>query len=264
MKDTAFAILAHLVEEKTGIHHGAHDRDIFLEKVRTRAREAGFESLLDYYYLLRYDDRGGAELDALIDALVVGETYLFREEEALRVAIEQVIAPMVASGRRARCWSAACATGEEPFTLAMLLEEAGVLGRVDIVASDISLSSLARACSGQLSPRSMRALPARAIGRWVQNTHVVPHIVGAVEWKRINLVDQKAIAALGTFDLILCRNVLIYFDDQTVVGVVRSLAEVMNQGGALLIGASESLLRFGTLLACEERGGVFFYRRRPS
>jgi hypothetical protein len=89
MSDAAFAILSHLVEERTGIHYGARDREIFLEKVRLRAREAGFESLLDYYYLLRYDDPNGVEIDALVDTLVVGETYLFREEEPMRVAIQQ-------------------------------------------------------------------------------------------------------------------------------------------------------------------------------
>jgi chemotaxis protein methyltransferase CheR len=82
-----------------------------------------------------------------------------------------------------------------------------------------------------------------------------------IEWARVNLIDADAVRALGRFDIVLCRNVLIYFSDPTVVRVAESLREVIRPGGVLVVGTAESLLRFGTAFQCEERGGAFFYRR---
>src|SRR4051794_35312987 len=130
-----FAILSALVEEHAGLHYALADREIFLERVSPRAIEAGFDSLLDYYYYLRYDPSGPAELDKLVDALVVNETFFFREIDPLRLVVSEFVRPRVAEGRRPRIWSAACSSGEEPLTLAMLLAEADLLSKVDIVAS---------------------------------------------------------------------------------------------------------------------------------
>src|SRR5215470_10860501 len=131
-------VLSALIAEKLGISWSESDDDVIGYKVVARAQDAGFSSLLDYYYCLRYDDPGGEELGALAEALVVNESYLFREVEPLAVLVHRFLAPAVASGRRPRVWSAACAAGEEPLTLAMLLAEAGIRGAVDIVASDLS------------------------------------------------------------------------------------------------------------------------------
>lgn len=268
-----FAILSALVEERTGLHYGADDVRVFSDKIGTRLADAGFESALDYYYYLRYDDASGPELDALIDALVVGETYLFRELDALRAAVEHVIRPAARRSGRARVWSAGCATGEEPVTLAMLLARADLLDRCDIVATDVSPRALERARAGAFGARSLRALgvgaPAEVrelASRWLvrdgkDSAHASPSIVEAIDFRRVNLVDDAAVAALGRFDLVLCRNVLIYFADETVQRVVASITRALAPGGKLVVGASESLLRFGTILHCEERGGAFFYTK---
>ncbi len=256
------ALVARLVEERAGLHYSADNLAIFAEKAASRAGEVGFESLLDYYYFLRYDPGGGAELDALVNALVVHETYFFREEAPVRVAVREVIAPIVRAGGRARVWCAACATGEEPLTLAVMLAEEHLLGGVEIVASDVSERALARARGGVFWRRSLRALPPDAAG-WIavegDRGTVRPDLVAAVRWAQVNLVDPASVMALGAFDVILCRNVLIYFSDATVRSVVATMAGALRPDGRLLVGVSESLLRFGTLLRCEERGGSFFY-----
>ena len=92
---------------------------------------------------------------------------------------------------------------------------------------------------------------------------VHPEICAAVEWKRLNLLDQSVISAMGVFDVVLLRNVLIYFADPTVRRVLASVERVLAPDGYLLVGASESLLRYGTGFACEEHAGAFFYRRVP-
>jgi chemotaxis protein methyltransferase CheR len=261
-----FAILSGLVRERCGLHHGEASMALFADKVSTRAIEAGFESLLDYYYFLRYDAASGAELDALIEALVVGETYFYREADQLAVLVREWLLPMVRAHRRPRVWFAACATGEEPLTVAMMLAEHGALGEVELVATDISLRALARARAGTYRDRALRALPPSA-RRWIVSTgseHVVsPTLIARIAWSRVNLIAPAEVSALGAFDAIVCRNVLIYFDDATIRGVIERLTASLVPGGRLLVGCSESLLRLGTVLRCEEHGGAFFYTREP-
>ncbi|AKQ70683.1 Chemotaxis protein methyltransferase CheR [Myxococcus hansupus] len=269
MSPQVFAILAALIEQRSGLHYAPEDRELLADRVVPRALDAGFDSLLDYYYFLRYDPAGLEALDALVDSLLVHETYFFRESQPLRVLAEDVLAPAVRAGLRPRVWCAACSTGEEPLTLAMMLAELGVLDGVTLVASDLSARALERARAGEHNLRSLRALPAGVEGRWLElrgdgRPHVRPELVDAVDWRRVNLVDEAAVAQLGVFDAILCRNVLIYFQDATALRVVESLARALVPGGSLLVGTSESLMRFGTALSCEERRGTFFYTKADS
>ncbi len=262
------AILSALIEEKTGIHYSPADFDLLRDKVAPKAEERGCDSLLDYYYLLRYDDASGRELDELIDVLVVPETYFFREFPALRLVVEQFVLPALAAGARPRLWCAASATGEEPLTLAMLLADAGVLGRVDLVASDMSPQVLARARAGKFGARSLRQVPEpELVARWLDTSGKVPRVnpelLAAIQWHRVNLIAAPEILALGIFDVVLCRNVLIYFKDETAVRVLATIRRVLRPGGSLFVGTSESLLRFGTSFVCEERSGTFFYRASP-
>jgi chemotaxis protein methyltransferase CheR len=260
------ALVARLVEERAGLHYGPESVALFADKAAARAREVGFPALLDYYYFLHYDPAGRAELDTLVEALVVHETYFFREADALRVAVREYVAPAVRAAGSARVWCAACATGEEPLTLAMLLDDAGLLPAVELVASDVSASAVARAQRGEFFRRALRALPPESRRHLTVEDDrgvVRPELVAAVRWRRVNLIEPAAVAALGAFDLVLCRNVLIYFSEATVGAVVGSLAHALRPEGRLLVGVSESLLRLGTLLRCEERGGVFAYRRSP-
>lgn len=274
-----FALLSALVEDRLGLHYGPEDATLFADKIEPRLHEAGFDNALDYYYFLRYDSTASAELDALADALVVSETYFFRELDSLRGGVERAILPAIARNGRARAWSSACATGEEPLSLAMLLEEAGVRDRCEIVATDVSARALSKARIGTYGARSLRVLPpstpptgytdrlatvsASALVREGPHAQAARSYVDSIEYMQLNLIDDAAVGALGTFDLILCRNVLIYFADATVKRVVGTLARSLAADGRLVIGTSESLLRFGTLLHCEERGGVFMYAKEP-
>jgi len=263
-----FAIFSTLVEQSCGLHYDALDRDLFGTKLAAHAAELGYDSLLDFYYRLRYDDPDGSELQKLAEALVVHETYFFRELEPLRTLVDHYLAPVIAERGRARVWSAACATGEEPLTLAMLLAERDLLDRVEIVATDLSSVAIARAKEGRHARRALRSehpteLAQRYLDRVGTGVIVTPRIHRAVEFRTLNLLDDAAIAALGRFDAILCRNVLIYFSDELVVKIVDKLARALLPNGVIAVGVSESLLRFGTSLVCEERGSSFFYRGAP-
>ncbi len=261
-----FAVLSGFIEERLGLHHRPEDRELLAHKVSERAAEAGFDSLLDYYYCLRYDDPEGAELDALIDALVVPETYFFRELPQLQALVQHVLAPPAARGERPRVWSAACASGEEPLSLAMLLAQAGLLEQVELVASDVSRRALARAQRGEFSPRSLRSPEAEELARgWLERKGsrwvVAPRLRDAIHWQRVNLNVTAEVRAMGEFDVVLCRNVLIYFADPVAARVVQDLAATLRPGGALMVGVSESLHRLGPPLVLDEAGELFLYRR---
>ena len=263
-----FAIFAALVEESCGLHYGPNDHGLFAAKLEAHAADLGHESLLDYYYRLRYDDPGGAERTRLIEALLVHETFFFRELPALEQLVDSHLAEVIRTRGAARVWSAACATGEEPYTLAMLLDARGLLDRVELVATDVSAPAVARATAGRHGRRALRdghpaALAARYLDSTAAGVTVTPRIRQAVRFGVLNLLDTAAIDALGRFDAILCRNVLIYFRDELVVRVTEHLAGALAADGLLAVGVSESLLRFGTVLTCEERGRSFFYRKAP-
>lgn len=260
-----FRLLRGLVEERTGIYYADTHHDVFSSRIWERMVEAGFESPLDYYYYLRYDVASAVEFGALVDELVVNESYFFREPEQLRSLCDDVLRPLVEAGKRPRVWCAAASTGEEPLSVAMLLAEAGLLDEVDIVATDISKKALARAKTGAHSRATLRALPVGAYERWMSTTDasitVAAEIREKIDWRQLNLLDEPAVAGLGRFEAILCRNVLIYFRDETVKRVVSTLSGALSAGGRLFVGASESLIRFETLLHGEERNGAFSYFR---
>jgi chemotaxis protein methyltransferase CheR len=261
-----FALFSSLVEQMIGLRYDDSAKAILLEKLRVAASEEGFDSLLDYYYYLRYDASGPIAAERLIEQLVVSETYFFRELPPLEWLVEDVLIPEVRAGRRPRVWSAACSTGEEPLTLAMLLDERDALPSVDLVASDISVRNLERARSGRYRQRSVRdGAPERLVRRYLTRERdamvVEPRLLAHVDWRQINLLERAALDSLGRFDAILCRNVLIYFSDEGIKRVVRSLLERLTDDGILLVGVSESLFVIDAEIGCEERRGVFFYRK---
>jgi chemotaxis protein methyltransferase CheR len=261
-----FVLLSTLVEEAAGIQYGPQDQELFASKLADHAIDLGFGSLLDFYYRLRYDDPDGEQMRRLVEALLVHESYFFRELPPLLELADHFLPGVIAKRGRARVWSAACASGEEPFTLAMLLDERKLLDKVEIIGSDLSTAALAKAEGGRYGRRALRdGHPVMTAAKYLepnaQGVLVAPRIRSAVRFQQANLLDAAAIGRLGSFDVILCRNVLIYFRDQRVASVVGRLSSALAPGGLLAVGVSESLLRFGTSLVCEERGGSFFYKR---
>ncbi|MET0343597.1 MAG: CheR family methyltransferase [Polyangiales bacterium] len=262
-----FSILSSLVEERVGLAYAPSDLELFASKACARALDAGFESMLDYYYHLRYDDPDRREFEALVEALLVHETFFFRELSPLEVMVDRFVAPRVAEGARPRVWCAACSTGEEPLTVAMLLAERGLLGRVELSASDLSEDTLARARTGRYSPRALRQNAGHPLAaRWLRERAgaltVEPRLLEAIRFHRLNLADPSAVRGAGAADVIVCRNVLIYFRDALARQLVDGLTDLLPIGGVLVVGVSESLMRLSTRLRCEEHDGVFLYRRQ--
>jgi chemotaxis protein methyltransferase CheR len=265
----AFALLRDLIHERTGVYYDDAKRDMLANRIAPRLVELGFPSYLDYYYLLRYDQEAGDEWPRLMDALAVPETYFWREIDAVRALVEVLVPQWAAAapGAPLRIWSAACASGEEPLTIAMALWEAGWLDRAPIVieASDGSPAAVAAARRGLYRERSFRALPPAlreryftpADGGW----QVRPELHRLVHWDVVNLRDPAAVARHATAPFIFCRNVFIYFSRDSIAATVREFARHMPPQGCLFLGVAESLVRVSADLALREIGAAFVYVR---
>ena len=263
------SLLRDLIVAHTGIHYDSGRLDLLRDRLVPLALEQGFDSLLDYYYLLKYDAAGEAEWRRVFDALAVQETYFWREADQFRALAEAIVPRVRALGRSPiRVWSIPCATGEEPLSIAIALEEAGCFDRttIEIHASDASDAALARAARGRYGRRSFSQLPAAFQDKYFTRVGeadewlVKPELRARVtSWTRVNLFSVLESAALSTCDVIFCRNLFIYFTPAGVREIVTRLAGLMPSPGFLCVGASESLLRLDTGFELQDLGGAYVY-----
>ncbi|MDT5156190.1 MAG: chemotaxis protein methyltransferase CheR [Acidobacteriota bacterium] len=266
-------LLRDLVHERTGLFFDNGKGDLLTDKLSPLVIERGFTSLLDYYYLLKYDETARDEWLNVMDALSVPETYFWREMDQIRALVEVVVPRWFAAHDAGplKIWSAACATGEEPLTIALALAEAGWLGRVpiEIHASDASTSAVERARRGIYRERSFRNLPPTLRAKYftqvgaTQTWRIDDRLHTAIKWMVVNLMNEAEVAPLVTANIIFCRNVFIYFSDQTISRTVRSFAAHIRPPGYLFVAASESLLRLSADFDLQEIGDAFVYVKRP-
>jgi chemotaxis protein methyltransferase CheR len=265
--ESAFTLLRDLIAQRAGIFFSDDKRDLLADKLSDVIAASGMTSYLDYYYLLRYDAEAERRWSELMDRLAVPETYFWRQPEQL-LALARSVAPLHFErhpGLPLRIWSAACCTGEEPVSIAIALAEAGLLeGRpVEIVASDGSGAMVERARRGRYGERSFRNLPPELRARYFHpegaTWRVDERIHQRIRWTTANLVKPEAVIPLARADVVFCRNVFIYFADETIGAIVRSLAEGMPKDGVLFLGAAESLTRLATDFELTEICGAFAY-----
>jgi chemotaxis protein methyltransferase CheR len=271
LSESEFTILRDLIHDHAGLHYDIAKRDILADKLSGRVIECGFDSFIDYYYLLKYGPGAEEEWPNVMDALSVQETYFWREMDQVRALVD-VIVPQHLAKRRGerplRIWSAACATGEEPLTIAMALNEAGWFERapIEILASDASRAAISRARAGAYRERAFRALPATLRAKYFEAKdgawRMSPELHARVTWANVNLSAAAEMEALPLVDVIFCRNVFIYFSSASITRTVHSFAERLLQPGYLFVGASESLLRLSTEFELQEMGDAFVYIKR--
>ena len=269
LPEGAGALIQSLVHERTGMFFDNGKRDLLLDKLAPLVIDRDFTSYLDYYYLLKYDAAAQVEWQNVMNALSVQETYFWREFDQIR-ALVQTLLPQAQAQKNStiRIWSAACATGEEPLTIAMALNEAGWFERasIEIVASDASTKAIERAVGGVYKERAFRNLPAHLRDRYFvpegSGWRVRSDLHSRIKWSVVNLMDEHQIAPLGVADFIFCRNVFIYFSESTIGRVVRSFARFIKPPGYLFVGAAESLLRVTSDFTLTEVDDAFVYLKR--
>lgn len=264
-------LLRDLVHERTGIFFEDGRLGSLLDKLHDRVLENGCKSYLDYYYILKYEEKGPGEWRRLMDAFSVQETYFWRESDQLTSLVEEIVPAWFAGGANEaplRIWSAACATGEEPYSIVIALRERGWGSHpIEIFASDASEAALARARLGLYRERSFRAMPPDLRARYftpaVGGMQLDPGIMTRVSFRQINLAAAEQISPLAAAPVIFCRNVFIYFSPASISRVLASFAREMPDGGNLFVGASESLLKLTDDFELLQLGGAFVYRRKP-
>jgi chemotaxis protein methyltransferase CheR len=248
-----FSLFRKLVENESGIFLSEVKQALVNARLLSRIRELGVSTFSDYYD--RVVGSPDDELVRLINAICTNETHFFREPSQFTLISNSLVPRFVNEAehglrrRRLRVWSAACSTGEEPYSLAMmLLDRLPPDWTIEIVASDLSTKALERAVAGVYPMSRLGDVPEelrqryllRGVGGQEGKFCVGPAARKLVEFTRINLVDDT-LPELGQFDLVLCRNVMMYFRPETRLDVVARLTQKLTPSGHLFVGHSESL-----------------------
>ena len=271
LSSSALPLLRDLIHERLGLFYDEGRMDGLGDRLSTLVLERGFDSFLDYYYLLKYDEQAADEWPRVMDVLSVPETYFWREIDQLQAVAAEILPALLALAPATplRIWSVPCATGEEPLTIAMVLEEAGLFARgaIEIHASDASPAAIARARAGRFRERAFRSLPAtlrdkyfsRDGDAWVVSPALHRRVTS---WTVVNILSEADVAVHGRAPVVFCRNLFIYFSKEVIARVVEQLARATPTPAYLCLGASESLLRLATRFELEEIGGAFVYVKR--
>jgi chemotaxis protein methyltransferase CheR len=253
-----FQSLSQVIYQKLGLHFD--DKKIYFLKTRVAKRMAALDlsDPREYLFLLNYADPQGQEMQALANLVTTNETYMFREYDQLQAfanhCLPEVLSAKQARGEKTlRIWSAGCSSGEEPYTLAMIVQEVFPQAQswdCGIVATDIDENMLRKAAAARYGSRSVHDVPGEYRAKYLLedgDEYVVRRRTAClVETVHLNLHDRMAMRAMRGFDFIFCRNVLIYFDDLSRKAVVDHFYNALNRGGYVFLGHSESIGRVTT------------------
>ena len=255
LEEDVFRLLRELIRDYCGIYFDDDMRYLVEKRLSRRVKYHHFNKFRDYFRYLLYDRNRDEELASIVDILTVNETYFFREQNQLKAFSEEVLPELKLAnreGKRLRIWSAGCSTGEEPYTIAMLILEKGLLYNwdIEIVGSDINQRVLQVARSGAYRKNSFRTTDQYFLKKYFREEDSLFRISDTVKqyvnFNHLNLLDPFKIKLIGAVDIIFCRNVLIYFDQASRKKVVEMFNERLVDGGYLLLGHAESLINLST------------------
>ncbi len=256
---------------KTGIYFEESKRYFVDKRLVERLAATGTASFREYFVNLRFDTRG-AELQQLVNVMTVNETYFFREEYQFKCMVTSLL-PEIARNKRPgepiRIWSIPSSSGEEPYSICLyLLEHWPDIANydVEIVASDIDTDILAQAKQGIYSQRSVQNLPAALLQKYFKKTRtgdwqISNDLREAVDFTQCNLSDPLSARAYHHFDLIFCRNLLIYFDDVSRRGAADVFYNALNPGGFICLGHSESMSRISSVFRIRKFADAIVYQK---
>jgi chemotaxis protein methyltransferase CheR len=264
----AMTVLAALLEARTGQQLASYRSWRLDTALKPLLRDRGLETL-DQLVIQLLDGQDRTVADRIVDALVNCETSFYRDQPVFDMLAE-VVAAHEEKGRRIRIWSAGCATGQEPLSLAMHYAERQADSRIpvpEIVATDVSDTALGRARSGRYNQFEIqRGLPIRRMMRWFDGDGgdwvAKAELLRLIQFRRMNLVTDRP--PPGKFDVVLCRNVLIYLSTPTKVAVFAMLAEALAPGGTLVLGAGETVIGQTGLFEPSRRFRGFYDRVGPA
>lgn len=269
--DSEFRLFTDMLRTRCGLHFDEDTRFLVEKRLARRIAESDAGSFAAYMSQLRHGDPRDEEFSRLVDELTTNETYFFRERQQLNALIQEIIPEMrgrqKVGHRPVSIWSAGCSSGEEPYSIVMMGLEAKLEPGRDfrVYASDISRAVLAKARRGVYREASFRETePTMRAHYFAQKDgllRISDEVKRHVDFMHMNLLDAAKTGLLGTMDVILCRNVIIYFDLETRKRVIGAFHDKLQPGGYLLLGHSESLVNVTSDFELKHLTRDLVYRR---
>jgi len=272
--DEEFKQLRDFIYDQSGIYIADNRKYLVENRLAGRLKELNLKSYNEYYYFLRYDSGRRQELNRLFESVTTNETSFYRNPPQLRVFQTKVLPDILEEQRkkgnkRLNIWSAGCSTGEEPYTLAMIILETlrneTASWKIKITANDLSEAVLQSARRGVYNEYTLRTTPKEIIGKYFTKEgnayKVKPEVKRLVSFGQINLSDRLAVKRVERSQIVFCRNVIIYFDDDMKKRVISAFYDNLLPGGVLLIGHSESLHNISRAFKPIHHPGAIVYRK---
>lgn len=256
---------------KTGIQFDDNKRYFVDKRLIERIEETGAESFRNYFTTLRFQT-SGEELQKLTNLMTVNETYFFREDYQFKCLVESMLPAVCATkkpGTRLRIWSIPSSSGEEPYSIAIyLLEHWPEIAQwdVELISSDIDTDILQKARQGCYSPRSVQHVTPIFLERYFTKQRsgdfqICDDLRDSVEFTRVNLSEPADTRSYRNFDVIFCRNLLIYFDDLSRRKAAEVFFDALNPGGFVCLGHSESMSRITSLFNVKKFPEAIVYQK---
>lgn len=257
------------IESRTGIYIDDGKQNSFKISLDARIRILGIKDYDTYYSLITTNAIGKKEFDELLNLILIKETFFFRDDRQLNVLTKNILPELIErkKEKEIKIWSAGCATGEEPYSIAMAIMESHLPDdiNVSIYATDISAGALKRAKEGIYNKSSMRAVDKEMINKYFTHKDgqyfLNDRVKQRIRFDTINLIEPFFPRETDPVDIVFCKNVIIYFRLDTVKKVIRRFYNALADGGCLFVGHSESLWQISDDFELEEISGIFFYRK---
>lgn len=263
------AKLCDFLYARTGMQFGESKRYYIDRRVADRMAQRQTGSFADYFALLRTD---GDEAEQLINSFTINETYFYREQHQLACLSGSILPEIIQSkkpGDKIRIWSVPCSSGEEPYSIAIWLLENWALVdayHVEIVGSDIDTDIVAQALDGYYGRRAVTRLPPELVERYFApaedgRVRLIEDLRESVIFTAVNIMDPASVARHGAFEVVFCRNLLIYFDEAARIRCMQSLFNSLAPGGYICLGHSESMSRISERFITRRFADGIVYQR---
>ncbi|MBI3754752.1 MAG: protein-glutamate O-methyltransferase CheR [Deltaproteobacteria bacterium] len=273
MTEEEFRLIRDYIYNHYGLSFDTSSKFLLEKRLSNRVTMHQLKSFKEYYRFLRYDPKSSEELSAVIDVLTTNETYFFRESCQLKAFSEEIL-PEIKNRKESNTkekdlciWSAGCSTGEEPYTIAMLILETGQFKdwNIEIFGNDISQRVLQVARKGVYTQSSFRSADKNLIDKYFEpfdgKHKIKDEVKNMVRFGYLNLIDRNKMSLLRNMDIIFCRNVLIYFDVESKKKVIQNFYDKLEDGGYLLLGHAESMMNISTAYALQHLKNDMVYRK---
>jgi len=270
LSEDVFRLIRDLIRNYCGLYFDDNSKYLLEKRLSRRVKTHHLNDFRDYYRFILYDKNVDEEFLHIIDNLTVNETYFFREQNQLKAFSEEILDELREKNkdsRTLRIWSAGCSTGEEPYTIAMLINESGKFSGwdIEIYGSDINQRVLQTARKGVYRKNSFRTTDPSIIKKYFIEEEGFFRILDSarknVNFSYLNLLDPFRMRFLGKVDVIFCRNVLIYFDNDSRRKVINNFYDRLVDGGYLLLGHAESLMNISTAFTLKHLKNDMVYQK---